>query len=196
MTDRETIEVYNAHAADYAAMTQSEARDKQLVAFIARVPPKGAVLDLGCGPGHSAEEMARHGLTAHAMDPSPEMVRRATSRPGVIARQGSFDDLTEENLYDGIWANFSLLHAPRADMPRHLAAIFRALRDNGTFHIGLKCGTGCARDRLGRFYTYYQEDELLGLLQGAGFTILKINRGRGKGLEGSVSDWITVASHA
>ncbi|MEP3632118.1 MAG: class I SAM-dependent methyltransferase [Shimia thalassica] len=195
MSDHETIAVYNAQAAEYAAMTESDARDKQLAAFIKALPAGGTVLDLGCGPGHCAEEMARHGLSAIAMDMSAEMVALAAARPGVKAQQGAFADLQDEAIYDGIWANFSLLHAPRADMPLHLAAISKALKPNGIFHIGLKTGTGEARDRLGRFYTYYGEDELLDLLRSAGLTPTKINRGRGTGLEGSVSDWITVAAH-
>ncbi|MDP2494627.1 class I SAM-dependent methyltransferase [Shimia thalassica] len=195
MSDHETIAVYNAQAAEYAAMTESDARDKQLAAFIKALPAGGTVLDLGCGPGHCTEEMARHGLNATAMDMSAEMVALAAARPGVKAQLGAFADLQDEAIYDGIWANFSLLHAPRTDMPLHLDAISKALKPNGMFHIGLKTGTGEARDRLGRFYTYYEENELLDLLRSAGLTPTKINRGRGTGLEGSVSDWITVAAH-
>lgn len=196
MSDRETLSVYDAKAADYAAMTESEARDRQLLAFIADIPEGGNVLDLGCGPGHSAATMANAGLKVTALDASAEMVALAGAHEGVTARQATFDDLGGVALYDGIWANFSLLHAPRDAMPRHLAAIAKALKPGGRFHIALKTGTGAKRDALGRFYTYYEEDELLGLLRDAGLTPGKIRRGDTKGLDGEVAGWLSVAAHA
>lgn len=193
-SDPKTLAVYNAKAADYAALTESEARDKQLAAFIADMPPGGHVLDLGCGPGQSAAEMARHGLKVTATDASAEMVALAAAREGVNAHVATFDDIAGEALYDGIWANFSLLHAPREDMPRHLSAIARALKPGGRFHIGIKTGTGSKRDPLGRLYTYYTEPELTGLLQGAGLTPFAANRGTSKGLDGVEAGWLTLAA--
>lgn len=193
-SDPETLAVYNAKAADYAALTESEARDKQLAAFIADMPPGGHVLDLGCGPGQSAAEMARHGLKVTATDASAEMVALAAAREGVNAHLATFNDIAGEALYDGVWANFSLLHAPREDMPRHLSAIARALKPGGRFHIGIKTGTGSKRDPLGRLYTYYTEPELTGLLQGAGLTPFAANRGTSKGLDGVMAGWLTLAA--
>ena len=100
------------------------------------------------------------------------------------------------SVYDGVWANFSLLHAAREDFPRHLAAIQKALKPGGAFHIALKAGTGAERDRIGRHYTYYTEDELTGLLKAAGFTVGSYRRGRDKGLSGEDADWISTTAHA
>ncbi|MCW8843991.1 MAG: class I SAM-dependent methyltransferase [Rhodobacteraceae bacterium] len=194
MSDHETLAVYDAQAADYAALTESEARDKQLVAFMADMPPGGHVLDLGCGPGQSAAEMARHGLRVTAIDASAKMVAIASAREGVTAYQATFADIEGVALYDGVWANFSLLHAPREAMPRHLAAIAHALKPGGRFHIGVKTGTGSRRDALGRLYTYYQEDALTALLQDAGLTVFHANRGASKGLDGVMAGWVTLAA--
>lgn len=195
MNDAATRDVYDAEAARYAAMTDAHNRaDPRLADFMAALPAGGAVLDLGCGPGSAAEVMAQAGFDVEAMDASPAMVDMAAARDGVRAVLGGFDDITGENLYDGVWANFSLLHATREDMPRHLAAIRRALRAGGVFHIGLKTGTGAARDRLGRFYTYYEEDELTDLLETAGFIPRARHRGVDPGLDGADAPWITVLS--
>ena len=194
-TDRETLAVYDAQAADYAALTASEARDKQLDAFIADMPEGGHVLDLGCGPGQSSALMASYGLRVTATDASAEMVALAAARDGVTAIQATFDDISGDALYDGVWANFSLLHAPREAMPRHLAAIARALKPGGRFHIGVKTGTGAARDALGRLYTYYTEPELTALLEQAGLTPFAANRGESKGLDGVMAGWLTLAAH-
>ena len=192
--DRETLAVYATQASNYAALSQSEARDTQLSAFIADMPPGGHVLDLGCGPGQSAAEMARHDLQVTATDASAEMIAIATTQPGVTAHQATFDDINGTALYDGIWANFSLLHAPRDAMPRHLAAIARALKPGGRFHIGVKTGTGAKRDTLGRLYTYYREAELTALLHNAGLTVFSTSQGQSKGLDGVMAGWITLAA--
>lgn len=190
MSDKTTLGVYAAKAADYATMTDHE--DPQLSDFIATLGA-GRVLDLGCGPGRAAGRMAQAGFDVVAMDAVPEMVAMAAQHPGVTAQIGTFDDIS--GTYDGIWANFSLLHAPRADMPRHLAAIKAALRDGGLFHIGMKLGTGAARDSIGRLYTYYSEVELTGLLTDTGFIIDACAFGRDKGLDGTYANWLCLRAH-
>jgi len=194
--DRATLAVYDAEAARYAEATQGLRDDPDLAAFVAAMPAGARVLDLGCGPGLAAEVMARAGLDVEATDASAEMVRRAAARPGVTAWQADFDALTGAGVYHGVWANFSLLHAPRAAMPAHLAAIARALVPGGRLHIALKTGAGERRDTLGRLYTYYGEDELAALLSAAGFTVIARRRGRDPGLDGELADWVAMAALA
>lgn len=194
--DRQTVELYTERAADYAARFKSAERRPRLEAFIDALPEGGSALDLGCGTGNAAARMRDRGLAVTAIDASPGMAELARERFGLDVTVGTFDDVTGSDLYDGVWASFSLLHAPREDMPRHLAAIHRALKPKGRFVIGLKTGTGTQRDALGRRYAYYTEDELTGLLQAAGFTPTGTETGSGKGLDGTVAPWIVVTAHA
>lgn len=196
MSDSETLAVYDQQAEDYARLTKSDARDQQLLDFIAALPDGGKVLDLGCGPGFAAATMAQAGLRVDATDGSEEMVALAAAHDGVTAWQATFEQITGVALYDGIWANFSLLHAPRNDMPRHLAALHRAAKPGARFHIGVKTGTGERRDALGRLYTYYTKKELLTLLNTTGFTATDHRTGCAEGLDGTMADWIVVTAHA
>lgn len=196
MSDAETLKVYAARAQDYARRFSGDsAQSPQLAAFIAALPKGGHALDLGCGPGISAAQMAAAGLQVTAFDPVSEMVALTAAHPGVAAQVAGFDDITGTDLYDGVWANFSLLHAPRADMPRHLEAIAEALRPGGRFHIGMKTGTGEKRDLIGRLYTYYTDAELTGLLADVGLTVTARTTGREKGLDGVEADWICLTAH-
>ena len=195
MTDRTTLDVYDRQARDYARMVETW-DDPRLDAFIAAMPPGGAVLDLGCGPGHAAARMAEAGLRVTATDGSAEMVRLAAAHPGVSARQARFDEIAGTALYDGIWASFSLLHAPRARFPDHLAALHQAARPGARLHLAMKLGAGEATDRLGRFYAYYSAQELDDLLAGAGFTVASHVTGADKGLAGTLEDWIAITAHA
>lgn len=196
MSDDETLKVYGDKAREYADMVDATTTtDPLLDAFIADIPEGGTVLDLGCGPGASAAEMARAGLKVTAYDPVPQMVALAAQHDGVTARQATFDDVRGIDIYDGVWANFSLLHAPREDMARHLGHIAQALKAGGRFHIALKTGTGSQRDGLGRLYTYYTDTELSGLLEDVGFKILDRATGSAKGLDGVEASWIALAAH-
>ena len=197
MSDQETLRVYAVQAKTYATLVQeSLSSDPLLKDFIGALPKGAAVLDLGCGPGTAAHVMADAGLSVTATDAVSEMIEIAQSHPKVTARVASFDDIAEVNTYQGIWANFSLLHAPRIDMPRHLAGLHKALAVGGLLHIALKTGTGETRDKIGRIYTYYEDAELTGLLEQAGFTVTSRTTGCDKGMDGTMADWIAMRAHA
>jgi len=197
MSDPETLAVYAAQADRYAALTQSaNESDPILAAFIAAMPTAGTVLDLGCGPGDSARLMAAAGLNVLAVDAVAEMVALAAQHAGVTAQQQTFEDIDGSEIYDGIWANFSLLHARRDGLPRILKSLHTALRSGGHFHIAMKLGTDTKCDSIGRTYTYVTQDELYSLLSTAGFKLTKTTTGCDKGLDGTYADWIAVAADA
>lgn len=193
--DAKTLSVYDAKASQYADLTKPDEIHPTLAAFIALLPSNAQVLDFGCGPGFDAGIIAASGARVDAMDASAKMVEIAQQETGVTAWQANFDDLTAVNKYNAIWASFSLLHAPRADMPRHLSAIHGALTQGGLFNMGLKLGTGEMRDPIGRLYTYYTETELKSLLSIAGFHNFKTDFGRSEGLDGVMADWIAIRCH-
>jgi SAM-dependent methyltransferase len=182
--DRETIAVYDSRSHDYATRRTGRAAEPGLAEFVATLPPRGHLLDAGCGPGDSAHRFLKAGFTVDAIDASPAMISRAREL-GVQAKLGTFDEIDARGLYDGIWVSYSLLHVPRSDMAGHLKRLHRALKPGGRFHIGMKMGTGEKRDALGRLYVYYSEAELIGLLQDAGFTPTTSERQVDTGLDGT-----------
>lgn len=192
MVDERTIALYDAKAADYADLVVSDQADAQLQAFMDALPPDGCVLDLGCGPAFASAQMREAGFIVDPVDASQGMIDIANAKFSINARLLTFDQIDMVNAYDGIWANFSLLHAPRADLPRHLNALATALRRDGIIHIGMKTGTGEARDKIDRKYTYVTQDELRGLLQNAGFTVLGTDTGEDMGFDGTIAPWIVM----
>ncbi|MEM6356149.1 MAG: class I SAM-dependent methyltransferase [Pseudomonadota bacterium] len=182
--DDETIAFYDANAADYAAAATCAEGFEHLDRFIADLPAGAGVLDFGCGEGWAAGRLAAAGFDVLGMDASEGLLAIAGARPGVKVRRALFEDLNERRAYDGIWASFSLLHAPRASLPGHLARIARALRPGGRLYLGLKEGTGEQRDRLGRRYSYFMADEVSRHLRDAGFEAPSIDRVEGRGMTG------------
>ncbi|WP_095587351.1 class I SAM-dependent DNA methyltransferase [Actibacterium ureilyticum] len=198
-TDSETIAVYtrsaDAYAKGFAEITDVD-QAADLSAFLGPIPDGGLVLDLGCGPGQWAAAIRDQGYVVEATDATTAMAELAAQRFGIDVRVEPFDALSAVARYDGVWANFSLLHAPRAAFPGHLARVHRALKPGGMFHIGMKLGTDEGRDHLGRFYAYYEEDELKTLLSQAGFTTTRTRRGHGKGLAGTDDTFAILTAHA
>ncbi len=198
-SDTTTIAAYSKAAHDYAngfARKKNVEQDLDMTGFLALVPDGGRILDLGCGPGHWAATFKDAGFKVDATDATPEMAALALERYGIEVRIEHFDALDAVDKYDGVWANFSLLHAPRTEFPAHLARIHRALRPGGALSLGMKLGTGEGRDRLGRFYTYYTQNELTGLVAAAGFTVNQTRRGNGAGLAGGIETFMVLTAHA
>lgn len=193
MADRETLDIYNAQAETYATrFAKDEEPDVQLAAFLADLPEAADIWDLGCGPGRSAGLMAAAGHRVTATDASVEMIKLAARHPGVTARVETFDDISGAGVYDGIWANFSLLHATLEDFPQHLAAIAQALKPGGLFHIGMKTGEGMARDPMGRRYIYLSEANLRAHLDAVALNTIRSWHGRAMGLAGVEEPWLVL----
>ena len=188
--DPKTIAVYDAKASEYEALGKNNGPDADLQAFIDLMPEGAQVLDLGCGPATASVHMRAAGLRPDPVDASQGMVTLANDRHDIGARLATFDDITGNNIYDGAWANFSLLHATRAALPGHIVAIVAALKPGGIFHIGMKTGDGAARDTINRFYTYVTEPELRGILQKAGLKVIASRLGEGPGLDGTIAPYI------
>ncbi|WP_299900497.1 class I SAM-dependent methyltransferase [uncultured Ruegeria sp.] len=195
MTDERTIKAYTNKVAEYLKIPLPPEQLEARQAFADAVGAGGYVLDLGSGPGSDSSFLMRKGLKVRALDATPAFVEHARVN-GVDAHLGTFDDVTETAEYDGIYASFSLLHAPRADFPRHLQSIHKALKPGGQLFLGMKLGTGEHRDDLDRYYTYYTESEIEDALKKAGFTIDCAVHGIGKGLAGSYDGYVLVFAHA
>jgi len=190
-----TIEVYNRMADEYEDLF-GESVPAEFADFIGSMAPRSRILDLGCGPGHHAARMAKAGFKVLAVDGAAEMVARAACYDGVSAMRATFDDIPTFGRVGGIWASFSLLHAPRTDLPRHLAALHAICEPGSPLFIGMKLGSDERTDRLGRHYSYYSEVELRTMLVDAGFFPGAARTGMEEGLSGDVEDWITMLAHA
>ncbi len=186
--DPHTIGHYDRDAVAYARWSGQERSFGRLSRFIQLLPPASAVLDAGCGAGWDSERLAGAGMTVTAIDASPGMVAEANRRCGVRATQMRFDQLDCENEFDGIWANSTLQHVPRAELPETLRILSTALKPGGLLFFDVHQGSSHWRDSLGRLYCRYEQEELTGLLTAAGLEDFTFQTSRGRGYDGTVSD--------
>jgi SAM-dependent methyltransferase len=99
------------------------------------------------------------GYRVTAFDRSETMVQHATAYAGVEVRQRSFQDLSDEAAYDGIWCCASLLHVPMVEFSDVLQRLTRALKPNAVLYMSYKYGEG-ERTVGGRQFTDHTEASL------------------------------------
>lgn len=104
-----------------------DARQLAVEAVLEAAPRR--VLEVGCGPGEAAEQVAAAGPEVEALDVSERMVELTRAR-GVSARVGDVQQLPfEDESFDAALAGWMLYHVP--DVDRGLAELARVLRPGG-----------------------------------------------------------------
>lgn len=165
--DPETLKFYATSAEEYV-YGRPEGPSRHLPAFLGLLPKPAHILDLGCGGGMDAEAMISAGFTVDPSDGVAEIAAIASERLGQKVRVLRFDELDADQAYDGIWANASLHHAPRAELPGLLKRIHTALKPGGLHFANFKSGKPDGRDARNRLYSYLSLDEMTALYRGAG----------------------------
>ena len=188
--DQETINVYDRKISDYKKLISKEVKDTNLDIFMNMIESGGKVLDLGCGTGSASLELSNRGFLPFPIDASLEMIKVVEALLKIKARKISFDEIDEHNFYHAIWANFSLLHTTKNKFSDILKILFSALKEKGILFFSLKRGVGESRDKLGRFYSYYEKSEVEKYLEKATFQTKKYTEGVSVGLAGDKESWM------
>ena len=194
--DNITIDIYNKNAAKYANLDIDKVSLKAYRQFSSLLPKNGIILDYGCGPGYFSKKFLADGFQVNAFDASEKMIELASKETQINWSVTDFKSFRAKTKYDGIWANFSLLHAPKKEITSLIQIIFKSLKPRGLFSLGLKLGTGERRDKMGRKYSYFEEKEILNILLTEGFIYSSHHLGEAIGLDGENSNFIIILSHA
>jgi trans-aconitate methyltransferase len=90
------------------------------------------ILDVGCGTGGLAAQIAACGATVLGLDPSPDMIAKArAAHPQLMFIQKSITDLDEAPTFDAIFSNATLHWV--SDAAGAVNAMARALKPGGRF---------------------------------------------------------------
>ena len=168
-----TIQYYNMHADAFAAGTENADMQECRAHFLQYLQPGQKILDAGCGSGRDTLAFLSAGYAVDAMDASESLCRIASKRTGIPIRCQRFEELDDENIYDGIWACASLLHVPKEALPDVLLRLHRLLLPRGILYASFRYGAG---DRIkdGRYFHDMDECECRKLLEPAGFRVIEI----------------------
>jgi arsenite methyltransferase len=143
-------EFWNQLAEKYAAQPVKDVRafDRKKAITREHLQPRSTILELGCGTGSLALELARDVEHIHAVDVSAGMIRIAEKKKiargvtNVTFHTGTLDAvqprLPEE--FDAVWA-YSILHLVD-DRAGTLQTAFQLLKPGGTFISSNVCLAG------------------------------------------------------
>ena len=122
------------------------------------------ILDFGCGSGWDTRAFLSDGFRVEALDGSEELCRIAEQYCGIPVRQMHFQDFSEKNRYDGIWACASILHLSMEELEAVFLKMADALRFHGIIYASFKYGE-FEGERNGRYFTDMTERRLEELLK-------------------------------
>lgn len=169
----QTISYYDENAKEFCKNTvdvdMSFCRDK----FLKYMKSVANILDAGCGSGRDSVVFKQLGYQVTAMDASPEICKEAEKVLGQKVICKTFEELDDENVYDGIWACASLLHVPKERVEEVLHRLKRALKNEGILYASFKYGD---EEKVvnGRLFSNNDERSLRVLMEKSGFGILEL----------------------
>ena len=178
---------YDAVADEYVRRISDELKHKPLDRalldrFADAVRGRGAVCDLGCGPGHVARYLKERGIDVVGYDLSPKMVEAARRlNPEINFHQADMTALDHaEESWAGVVAFYSLIHIPPAEIAGTLRGFRRILQRRGllllAFHIGDETIhlDDWWEQKVNIDFFFFQPAQMARDLQAAGFEIEEI----------------------
>lgn len=152
MKKDKTINYYNLNAKEFVSHTVSVEFEYTQRKFMDRLPKNSVILDFGCGSGRDTKYFISHGYQVDAVDGSIELCRLASEYTGIEVKHAFFNELTQVEKYDGIWACSSILHLPVNELEDVMHKMLAALKGKGIIYTSFKYGT-FAGERNGRYFT-------------------------------------------
>jgi SAM-dependent methyltransferase len=190
-----TLHHYESSANSFWEGTKNHDVSQNYEAFLEALPAKNGlrILDLGCGPGRDLLYFKSLGHEPTGLDGSPtfcEMARRLSGSK--VLNQNFLNLQLKPASFDGIFANASLFHVPKQELPRVLGNLKLALVPQGVLFSSNPRGNaeGWSGDRYG---TYMELEEYRDLLVAAGFEPLH-HYYRPAGKPNAEQPWLAVVS--
>jgi SAM-dependent methyltransferase len=151
-----TLDYYNLNAKAFAEGTMYVDFSKNQDVFLSKLKAGDYILDFGCGSGRDTKYFLESGMKVDAMDGSKELCRIASEYTGIDVKHAYFQDLNEQEKYDGIWACASVLHLTKSELKAVLKKMSDALKSKGVIYVSFKYGE-FEGERNGRYFTDFTE---------------------------------------
>ena len=170
-----TLEHYNQRADDFWEGTRGHDVTQNIEALLHHIEgsPPFAILDFGCGPGRDLNVFAGLGHRAVGLEGSARFAAMARAHSGCEVLHQDFLKLDlPAAAFDGVFANASLFHVPRQELPRVLGELHAALKPRGVLFASNPHGDNSEGWNRGRYGAYHDLEAWRGYLSAAGFAEL------------------------
>ena len=141
MLTNTTIKYYNANANQFVDATAFVDFRITQHRFLCKLEKGTHILDFGCGSGRDSKYFIEQGYRVDAIDGSEELCRFASAFIGIDVKHMYFQELSEREKYDGIWACSSILHLKLDELVDVMQKMLVAIKDNGVIYTSFKYGT-------------------------------------------------------
>ena len=152
LTLNRTVDYYNENAKDFVQGTISVDFTKVQHKFIDKLEKGDYILDFGCGSGRDTKYFIDNGFKVDAIDGSEELCKLASDYTGINVKHMYFQQLSDVDKYNGIWACSSILHLKYEELVRVIEKMNLALKQNGIIYTSFKYGD-FEGERNGRYFT-------------------------------------------
>lgn len=166
-----TVQTYNIGARTYEGIYQrgfDESGHEDAERFVSLLPgPK--ILDAGCGPGIFLDFFREKRLDALGIDLSESFLDICAEKGLNVRKMDMETPILYPYSFDGIWASMSVLHVPKARVPKLVQTWAKLLKPNGVLFVSLKEGTkeGVEADTdfppHERWISYFEDNEVKAL---------------------------------
>ena len=160
-----TLGYYDSHADKFYKSTVNIEFTTMHEKFLTKLEKGSNILDFGCGSGRDTKYFFEQGYNVEAIDGSAELCKLAGEYTGIKVKNILFQELSEVDKYDGIWACSSILHLPVGELDEVMRKMMIALKKNGIIYTSFKYGT-FAGERNGRYFTDMTEEVFAVFLSG------------------------------
>ena len=173
---RGTLEHYNQRAESFWEGTRDHDVSQNIEALLRHI--EGAkpfsILDFGCGPGRDLARFIELGHAPVGLEGAARLAAMARTHAGCEVWEQDFLalDLPAER-FDGIFANASLFHVPRAHLPRVLGELHATLKPRGVLFSSNPRGDNREGWNGGRYGAWHDLDAWRAFMTAAGFTELE-----------------------
>lgn len=157
--------------------------DRELLdRYVALLSGRGAVWELGCGPGHVGRYLWERGVAIHGLDLSAQMVACAQRlNTEITFTQGTMLTLpVEDSSLAGIVSFYAIIHLTRTEAREALREFHRALAAGGHLLLAFHGGDGEIHtdqwfgEPVDVSATLFAPDEMARYAEEAGFTVVEL----------------------
>ncbi len=173
---RRTLDHYQARAEAFREGTRNHDVEQNINALLRHIQatPPFTILDLGCGPGRDLCTFVQRGHRAIGLEGAPALAGMARDQSACEVWEQDFVGMDlPDACFDGVFANASLFHVPRQELPRVLRQLHATLKAGGVLFSSNPRGNNEENINGERYGAYYDLATWRDYLTAAGFVELE-----------------------